>query len=188
MIISFNGDHGSGKSTIAKKVAETLKYPRFYMGQMFRDMAKERNMTVEEFDKLCKADSSLDKKVDDSVIKLAKENDNFVIESRTAWHFIPRSIKIYLKVDDKEAAKRIFKESNNENRKNESNSFNSEDNILKSLKNRKINDDKRYMALYSLDIRKKSNYDFILDTTNLSIEDVFHKVMEFINSKQEKNS
>ena len=151
---------------------------------MFRDMAKKRSMTVEEFDKVCKTDPSMDKKVDDSVIKLARENDSFVIESRTAWHFIPQSIKIYLKVDDKEAAKRIFKESNNENRKNESNNFDSEDNILTSLKNRKINDDERYMKLYGLDIRKESNYDYILDTTSLSIENVFDKVIKFIDSKR----
>lgn len=184
MIISFNGDHGSGKSTIAKKVAQTLNYPRYYMGQMFRDMARERNVTVEEFNKICQTDPSMDKKIDDYLIKLAEENSDSVIESRTAWHFIPESIKIYLKVDDEEAAKRIFKELHNENRKNESKNLDSQDKILKSLKSRKNNDDKRYMKHYGLNIRKESNYDFILDTTSLSIEEVFKKVMEFINLKK----
>jgi len=184
MIISFNGDHGSGKSTAAKRVAQALGYPRFYMGQIFRDMAKERNITVEEFNKICQKDHSMDKKIDDCVIKLAEENNNFVIESRTAWHFIPQSVKIYLKVGDREAAKRIFKELHNENRKNESKNLDSEDKILKSLKSRKNNDDERYMKHYGLNIRKENNYDFILDTTNLSIEEVFQKVMEFINSKR----
>jgi len=156
------------------------------MGQMFRDMARERGMTVEEFDKICKEDASLDKKVDDYILKLAKENDNFVIESRTAWHFIPESVKIYLKVDDKEAARRVFKESDNENRKNESKNYNSEDEILESLKKRKKNDDERYLKHYDLDIRKESNYDLVLDTTNLSIEEVFKKVIEFIDFKRKK--
>ena len=186
MIISFNGDHGAGKSTTAKKVAEALNYSRFYMGQMFRDMAKERNMTVDEFDRICKADASLDRKVDDYILKLAKENKDFVIESRTAWHFIPESLKIYLKVDEREAARRVFKESDNENRKNESKNYNSENEILESLKKRKENDDERYLKHYGLDIRKESNYDLVLDTTNLSIEEVFNKVMEFINSKIKK--
>ena len=186
MIISFSGDHGAGKSTIAKKVAKVLNYPRFYMGQMFRDMAKERNMTVDEFNNVCKADSSLDKKIDDYILKLAKESKNFVIESRTAWHFIPESIKIYLKVDEKEAAKRVFKELDNENRKNESKNFDSENEIVESLRKRKKNDDERYLKYYGLDIRKESNYNLVLDTTNLSIEEVFNKVMEFIKSKIKK--
>ena len=186
MIISFNGDHASGKSTIAKRVAQTLNYPHFYMGQIFRDMAKERDMTVEEFDKICRTDPSFDKQLDDYVIKLAEKNNNFAIESRTAWHFIPESIKIYLKVSDREAAKRVFKELSNENRKNESKNFDSDDKIFESLKNRKKNDDARYMKHYGLDIRKESNYDFILDTTHLSIEDVFRKVIAFINLKSSK--
>jgi CMP/dCMP kinase len=180
MIISFNGDHGSGKSTIAEMVSSKLGFKRYYMGQIFRDMAKEKGMTLEEFHKLCDKDMEADKKVDDFVVRLSKENDNFVIESRTAWYFIPGSLKIYLKVDDKEAARRVFKESNDENRKNESNNISSEADVLENLRKRKIMDTKRYEKYYGINIREEKNYDLVLDTTNLSVGEVFKKVMEFI--------
>lgn len=188
MIISFNGDHGSGKSTIAEKVSSVLGYSRFYIGQIFRDMAKEKDMTLEDFQKLHKYDSSADKAVDDYVVKLSKENDNFVIESRTAWHFIPNSLKIYLKVSDQEAARRILKELNSENRKNELVDVSSEEEIVKNLRDRKERDDDRYRRYYGINIRKESNYDFVLDTTDLSIEEVFKKVMDFIKSKINEKS
>ena len=186
MIISFNGEHGSGKSTVAEKVADALGYARFYMGQIFRDMAKEKGMTLEEFQKVHKYDSSADKAVDDYVMKLSKENDNFVIESRTAWYFIPNSLKIYLKVDIQEAAKRISKELLSENRKNELVNAASVEEIINNLEDRKKRDDDRYKRYYSINIREEKNYDFVLDTTNLSIEEVFQKVMEFVKSKIKK--
>lgn len=181
MIISFNGDEGSGKSTVAKLVAEELSYPRYYMGQIFRDMAKEREMSLPEFRKACDNDSSLDKKIDNFVISLAKEKDKFVIESRTAWHFIPKSLKIFLKVDSTVAAGRIFKALSQENnRSNEDVALDSEENIQKSILKRRSEDSHRYFDIYGIDQDDEKNYDLVLDTTNLSIEEVFEKVMEFI--------
>lgn len=183
MIISFNGEHGSGKSTVAERVADFLGYSRFYMGQIFRDMAKKRGMTLEEFQNLCKKDPAADKEVDDYVVKLSKENDNFVIESRTAWHFIPSSLKIYLKVSDQEAAKRILKEADSENRKNELGDVFSEEEVIENLEKRRERDDERYQRYYGINIREEKNYDFILDTTGVSIEEVTKKVLDFIKSK-----
>jgi cytidylate kinase len=183
MIISFNGDHGSGKSTIAEKVSDVLGFSRFYMGQIFREMAKKEGMTLEEFQKKHKYDSSADKAVDDYVVELSKNHDNFVIESRTAWYFVPNSLKIYLKVDIQEAAKRISKEMHSEHRKNELVEADSLEEIAKNLQDRKKRDDDRYQRYYGINIRKEENYDFVLDTTHLYIDDVFEKVMEFINSK-----
>lgn len=183
MIISFNGDEGSGKSTVAKLVSAELKYPRYYMGQIFRDMAAKRNMTLVEYLKLGETDSSVDKEVDDYLIDLSKNESDFVIESRTAWHFIPNSIKIYLQVDEKEGAKRVFEELQKENQRNEvAGEFSLED-ILKKIQERRATDDVRYKKYYNINIRDEKNYDFVLDTTNLSKEAVFEKVMEFISLK-----
>ncbi len=178
-IISFNGDHGSGKSTIAKKLAKDLGYERFYMGKIFRNMAKEEGASYADFLELLKKDSSYDKKVDAYVVDLANTKDNFIIESRTAWHFIPTSFKIYLKVDEKEGAKRMFADYlETEHRKNESNSIKSLEDILRISRHRKEEDDKRYKKIYDIDTNDMSQYDLVLDTTNLSKEEVYKKVKQ----------
>jgi cytidylate kinase len=186
MIISFCGDNGSGKSTIAIKVANKLEFKHYHMGQVLRDMAKKKNITLEELNELREKDLNFDKSVDDFLIKLGKDSDNFVIESRTAWFFIPNSLKIYLKVEAKEAAKRIFLELQSENKRNEGNNLDSEEKVLESIKKRQDKDNGIYQKLYGIDIRDEKHFDFILDTTHLSIEEVFNKIMEFINSKIEK--
>jgi CMP/dCMP kinase len=183
MIISFNGDHGSGKSTLAQMAAEKLNYPRYYMGQIFRDMAKERGLTLEEFHHLRDADPKFDNDLEKFVVDLSKKYADFVIESRTAWHFIPSSLKIYLKVKDTEGAKRIFKEIQRENNRNEANNLDSEKKVLEKINKRREKDDITYKNYYDIDIRNENNYDFILDTTDLSIDQAFEKVMEFIQSK-----
>ncbi len=178
-IISFNGDHGSGKSTIAKKLAKDLGYERFYMGKIFRNMAEEEGVSYADFLELLKKDSSYDKKVDAYVVDLANTKDNFIIESRTAWHFIPTSFKIYLKVDEKEGAKRMFADYlETEHRKNESNSIKSLEDILRISRHRKEADDERYQKIYNIDTNDMSQYDLVLDTTNLSKEEVYKKVKQ----------
>ena len=39
---------------------------------------------------------------------------------------------------------------------------------------------KNYQNLYQVDIDDINNFDFVLDTTNLSYEDVFEKVVSYI--------
>ncbi len=188
MIISFNGDEGSGKSTIAKKVAAELKYPRYYMGQIFRDMAKKRGMTIAEYVKSGEEDPRVDKEVDDYLLRLAKEQSDFVLESRTAWHLLPQSLKIYLKVEESEGAKRIFKALQEENSRNEVKSLNSIDDVVENIRQRRKTDDIRYKKYYGINIRDMKNFDFVLDTTNLTREEVFEKVIGFIRKHVKLNN
>lgn len=182
-IVSFNGQEGSGKSTIAKMVAEKLNIPRYYMGQIFRDQAEKRGTTLAIFRKLLEEDPALEKEIDSHMKTLVDTNESFVIEGRVAWHLIPQSLKIYLKVDPGAAAERIFKAlSEKHNRENEDDNLNTVENIQKSIMRRRQEDSERYFNLYGIHQDDEANYDFVLDTTNLNIGEVFEKVMEFIKS------
>ncbi len=186
MIISFNGDHGSGKSTIAEKISKKLGYERIYMGQIFRNLAEEKGLTLVEFAKFAETDSSVDKSVDDYIVKIGKEKEDFIIESRTAWHFLPKSLKIYLKVSSQEGARRMFehlKKDVNNNRENEDRDIKTVEDVMKSNQKRKVSDNGRYKEFYGIDVNNMDNYDLVVDTTNLTREEVFERVLNFVNSK-----
>ena len=65
MIISISGNHGSGKSTVAKKLAEHLSWPRYYMGGLRREAAARRGMSLGEYNKLGESDPRTDLEVDE---------------------------------------------------------------------------------------------------------------------------
>ncbi len=65
-------------------------------------------MSLYEFENtVAKHDVNFDKKLDTKTEKYGEENDDFIFESRLAWHFIPDSLKIYLDCDVEERYKRI---------------------------------------------------------------------------------
>ena len=181
MIISFNGPEGSGKSTLAKKLAETLGWPRYYMGGLRRKMAKERGLTLEEYNKLGETDPTTDKEVDDYQKKLGETEDNFIIEGRTSWFFIPHSLKLYIDVEDTIAAARIWKDlKENADKRNEGKNLDSVADVLKSIRRRQKSDIIRYKKYYQIDVHDKSHYDFIINTSNLSADEAFAEIMGFI--------
>lgn len=82
-IITFGGDLGSGKTTLAKRVAEALNYQELYVGGIFREMAAEKGMSIEEFYAQMSEEPELEKAVDVRQEKLMKERDNVVVQDES---------------------------------------------------------------------------------------------------------
>lgn len=179
MIISLSGGPGSGKSTIAQMLADKFGWPRYYMGGLRRETAKKRGMTLAEYNKLGEIDPQTDQEVDYYQRDLGQSDDNFVIEGRTSWYFIPHSLKIYLDVDQEAGAKRIYSNLQHKNERNEDKGLDSWQDVLASNINRLKSDGERYKKYYGIDVYDKNNYDFYLDTTNLTPDEVFQAVYEF---------
>ena len=146
-------------------------------------MAKKQSLTLAEYNRLGEKDPITDSKVDKYQKKLGKTKDNFIIEGRTSWYFIPHSLKIYLSVDKQEGAKRIFKELKKENSRNEDKNLKTVVDVLKSQHEREKSDKKRYRKYYQIDVYDKKNYDFVLDTTNLNKKQVFTELYDFVKSQ-----
>ena len=49
MIISISGTAGSGKSSLAKKLAVALSWPRYYMGGLRRQKAATLGLTLAQY-------------------------------------------------------------------------------------------------------------------------------------------
>lgn len=180
MIISISGAPGAGKSTISKKLAEELGWPRYYIGGLRRQKAQERGMTLAEYNKLGETDPSTDLEVDRYQEELGKTQDNFIIEGRTSWYFIPHSLKLYFDVEEKEGAKRIYRELQDKNERNEGERPESVEQVLKNIRERNASDRKRYWKYFGIDADNKENFDHIIDTTDLSPEEVLEKAYRII--------
>ena len=182
MIITISGLPGSGKSTVAKYVAKKLNLKHYYIGQILRDMAKKQGKFFQDFYK--EADpEEVDKKVDEYQKQLGRTEDNFIIEGRTSFYFIPHSIKVFLTVDLKVGAKRIFEESKRRNESGSEKIHKSLEDAIEDVKDRIETEKKRYWELYHLDHHNSELYDLIIDTTSLTPTQVGDVIINYVKNK-----
>jgi len=181
MIIAISGKPGSGKSTVAKELAKKLGVKHYSTGDFMRKLAAKKGMSLIELSKLAEKDFSIDDAIDSWLRGLARQENDFVIDSRLAFHFIPDAVKIYLDVDLDIAAKRIFSGPMRETEKAESIEA-----LKEELKRRMESERKRYMKYYNVDIDDKSNYDLVIDTSNISAEEVIEKIIQFLETNKKK--
>jgi CMP/dCMP kinase len=190
MIITISGNPGSGKSTVAKILQKKLNAERVYAGGMFRELAREKNITLKELNEITKSDPEIDKKIDLKVAAKARELTNsrkiVIVEGRTQFHFLPESKKIFITVNPEEGAKRVWKDLQDKTLKKERNedSVTSLKEVQDSIEKRDAEDARRYMEYYNIDHRKKSNYDFIVDSTTISAEEVAEKILKYLRDAQ----
>ncbi len=178
MIITISGMPGSGKTTVAKKIAKKLKLNHYSIGDLRGKIALKHNLTIDELNKLGEKEIWTDKEVDDYQKKLGKTKNNFIIDGWISFHFIPNSIKIFLDVDLKTGAKRIFKDQRKDEKRKEN-----VNEVLKMIKKRMESSKKRYKKYYNLNPYLKKHYDFWLDTSNLTIKEVIDKILDFVKQK-----
>jgi CMP/dCMP kinase len=175
MIITISGMPGSGKSSVSKILAKKLRLNHYSMGDLQRKYAKEKRVTIEELGELESRDDKIDKEIDKYQKSLSKE-DNFIIDGRISFYFIPNSIKIFLDCSVDECARRIFN-SKRDSSERKTNSLEESKHIL--IKREKTNQ-KRFFDYYGIDFLDRKNYNLIIDTTNSSKEDVVDKILTFI--------
>jgi len=175
MIITLAGTPASGKGTVGKLLAKKLGFPAYSTGQMRRDEAAKKGMTIEEFNDWSLKNKVGDKFFDDKQKDMGETQDNFVIDGRLAWYFIPNSIKVFLDVDIDEASRRRFAEINKPGRAEEhAQTF---EEVKKIIVDRTKHDLERYTALYGISSYDKTKFDIIIDTTELSPEQVTDAIL-----------
>ena len=182
MIITMTGKPCSGKSVVIAYLIEKYGFEKFSAGQIFRRIATERGLDVLELNRV--NDTSVDKLVDDEVTKIGQRDidKNIIFDSRTAWHFIPKSFKVFLDVEEDEQITRLL----NSGRTDEKTNLTREE-ARCALNERWTLENDRYKVLYNFDNRNLENYDLVIDTSNMTIEEAAEKIYEaylnFINNK-----
>ncbi len=171
-IISISGDLASGKGAVSNILIEKLNYEVYRNGNYFRQLAKEKGMDVTSFGKYVESHPEIDRKIENSASEYAKNHDNFIIDARLGWYAVPESFKVYLKVDLDVAAKRAFFDKN----RKDTESFNTLEEQKQDMITRHNSENKRYLELYGVNRDDMSNYDLVIDTSNITPEQVAEEI------------
>ena len=169
--ISLTGDLGSGKSHVSMLLSEKLGVKIISTGSIQREIAVKYGMTTLELNEYTISHPEIDDEIDARVSELQQAKESLIFDSRLAWHFAPKSFKVYLTVDVEEAARRIF------NDKRTGEKYKSFGEAKKQIKARRKSEVERFKNYYHIDYSDLSNYDLIIDTTDTTPGQVCEKIV-----------
>ncbi len=167
MIVTVSGPHGAGKSTYAVQLAKNLGLRHVSAGLLFRKLARERQVSLEEFGKIALKDPSIDRLVDDETMREAEKGE-VVVDGQLAGWILKEiaDLRIYLTASDKVRIERIAKRDHLE-----------PDEAMKETLLRERVQSERYRLHYGFKVEDRSIYHLILDTSLLPMEDTARVLM-----------
>ena len=169
--LTVSGPPGSGTSTLVGKLCDDLGWSSVNGGDIFREEASNRGLTVVEFSALCKQDLDVDRSLDTIVRNAMSDPEGpEVVESRLCgWWAHELGLqcpKVWISVSDEERARRI------QNR--EGGDYQT---CLDLSKQRRSDDMERYHELYGIDLDDMSPYTLVVDADELDAKEVFAVVI-----------
>ncbi|ELY85980.1 (d)CMP kinase [Natrinema altunense] len=166
LFITVSGPPGCGATTLCERLADAIGCPYVSGGDIFRELADDRGMTLNQL--TAKADESdeIDRALDQRLQQIAEEwgmaNKPFILESRLAgWLAGDRAdLRIWLDAPETVRLERIDDRTETE----------------AEMRVREVSEAGRYESYYEIDIGDRSFYDLHVNTARWSKAGVFRLV------------
>ena len=172
--ITLFGLAGTGTSSVGQFLAERLNYQFISSGGMFRARAKDLGLSLADFGALCEREPEHDKALDQEIKYIGETTDNFVVESRLAWHFIPDSVKIKFVCQFDERARRLANRDGG-----------TPEEAGEAARVREASERERYKNYYQLtDFTDDSHFDLIIDTSIIPMTEVVEKILTYLRANK----
>ncbi len=160
--ITIGGLHGTGKSSIADKVAKHFDLRRVSAGVIFRNLAKERGYTLEEFSRIAEGNEEIDRELDARQAAEAEKGDLVIDGQLAGWMAAEHAdFRINLTAPLDVRVRRIA------NRDDVDFDF-----AKRETETRELSEKERYFEYYGIDISDLSIYDLIINTDKFDLEGV----------------
>ena len=172
--VTISGHPGSGTSTLVDAICESKGWSSLNGGEIFRQEAKNRNLSLSEFGKLCSEDLSIDRLLDDILkSKMTELNGPEVMESRLsgwwAYKLELDCVRIWLDVNESVRAERVV-----------SREGISLEDAFSNNKSRSEIDLARYQELYGLNPEDSTPYTHVIDASGLTKAEVLDSALKIL--------
>ena len=177
MLITISGPPGSGKTTAGRLLAERLHMEFVSTGIIFRKMADERGLSLEEFGEMASNDQEIDKELDKRMVALAKEGKDMVLEGRLAGHMVHlngiKSFKVWIDAHIHTRSERIAGREGK-----------TLDQVKEEIITRHSCERERYLRLYNIDLDSLAVYDCVVNTDDMRPEEVVDAILRDMGEKE----
>ena len=172
--VTVSGHPGSGTSTLVRGLMDRFGWTSLNGGDVFREEAKRRGMSLGDFGELCKNELDVDRSLDELLRQRMQGPDAAnVVESRLAGWWAYRlelpCLRIWLDVSDEERARRVSER--------EGLAF---ADALEANRARAAVDGERFMLLYDLVPEDPEPYTHVLDATTLNATQILDHVVALL--------
>jgi len=167
--VTLSGPPGSGTTTAARLVAAETGLRYVNTGAIFREMARERGMTLNEFGKLANDNPEIDLELDDRQVAIARAG-GILLEGRLAGFMVRRAgipaVKVCLVAPREVRMARVsgrdgldFGEA------------------MRLSEEREADERTRFIEFYGYDLNDTSIYDLVMDSSRHSAEDICRQIV-----------
>lgn len=147
-------------------------------GDFMREMARERGVSILELSRRAGVSDSIDREIDARTVRLAAEGENLVIDARLGWHFVPSSLKVFLEVSPRVAARRIYEAKRGTEQENVNLAA-----TRHAMEERTASERERYLEYYGIDYSDHAHYDLVIDTSQLSVAEVVDRIVDRVKGR-----
>ncbi len=177
MKITVSGLPGSGTTTVARLLAERLGWKLISAGEVFRRLAMERGMTLEEFSQYAEENPDIDIYIDRMQRELAEREENVIVEGRLSGWMIKNAFKVWLYADPDIRYERIAKREGIDLSR-----------ARVETKRREELEKRRYKKFYSIDLDDISIYHIAVNSGKFEPEEIVEiilKAFELVRGREE---
>ncbi|HJM18590.1 MAG TPA: AAA family ATPase [Candidatus Thalassarchaeaceae archaeon] len=178
--VTISGPPGSGTSTLVSRIEISRGWKSLNGGDIFREEAKLRGISVERLSSEAKGDPEIDRKLDSLLKKRISSSDSpEIVESRLSGWWAHEMgldcLKVWVAVSNEERAKRI--------QKREGGDFGD---CLARSQSRQQDDKDRYLTLYGIDLDDLKPYNLVIDADEKDEEEVFSIVSSRLGGRSDE--
>ncbi len=172
--ITLTGDLGSGKSAVSRILCAYTGFEYISTGRIQRQLAQDMGIDTLEMNLLADTDPSIDERIDGIFVALGHDPKGYIIDSRMAWFFLPKSVKIYLKTEVQISVERIMKDPTRN-----SEQYISKEEAIQKILARKKSENERFLLKYGADCTNLDNFDLVIDTSYQTQEAVGEQILAY---------
>ena len=171
--ITVSGHPGSGTSTLVYGLVKHFGWTSLNGGDVFRNEAARRDMSLQDFGELCKQDLEVDRALDKLLQEKMLADSADIVESRLAgwWAYLLNidCVRLWIDVSDEIRAQRVVDREGG-----------TVSQALEANAKRSAVDAARFSQLYDIQPQDPEAYTHVLDAGEMSIDEVLSAVSSIL--------